>query len=157
MRIDLDEARGDLAQLRADAERLQGEVEQLRGEREQLQGDLGQLKGGTMQMQAVQWSEGADGADAADASDAVVSEAAAGDGISEDMRARAQEVYDGINLALSELRQLIMTAEGLFGQHGQRIPDAAVRKKIAEALSNSVDRTEEAKGLLRGLKELTHH
>jgi pSer/pThr/pTyr-binding forkhead associated (FHA) protein len=78
--------------------------------------------------------------------------AAAGGGL--DLRARAQEVYDGINEALSELRTTILTAKGLFGEVGPRISDEDMRKALGDAIANSMDRTEDAKGLLRGLKEL---
>jgi chromosome segregation ATPase len=80
-------------------------------------------------------------------------EAAAGGNGS--LKQKAQEVYDGINEALSELRTTILTAKGLFGEVSKMVSDEDARKALGDAITNSMDRTEDAKGLLRGLKELT--
>lgn len=70
------------------------------------------------------------------------------------IRERAQEVYDGINSALSELRTAVITAKGLFSEVGPKISDEDARKALGDALVESMERTEESKGLLRTLKEL---
>ncbi|MSP60324.1 MAG: FHA domain-containing protein [Myxococcales bacterium] len=70
------------------------------------------------------------------------------------LKARAKEVYEGINEALSELRTTILTAKGLFGEIAPTVSDEDARKALQEAISESMARTEDAKGSLRSLRDL---
>jgi chromosome segregation ATPase len=65
-----------------------------------------------------------------------------------ELKRRAEEVYTGINDALSELRTNILLARDLLEQHGPAVPT------LAEAIQLSMDRAEDAKGLLRSLREM---
>jgi hypothetical protein len=64
-----------------------------------------------------------------------------------ELKRRAEEAYTGINDALSELRTNILLARDLAGQH-QSTPD------LTEAIQVSIDRAEDAKGMLRWLREV---
>ncbi len=66
----------------------------------------------------------------------------------DDLKRRAEEVYTGINDALSELRTNILLARDLLVKHGPSVPT------LAEAIQLSMDRTEDAKGMLRSLREM---
>jgi hypothetical protein len=90
----------------------------------------------------------------AEAAAAVAGAAGGGDGHTAELKQRAREVYDGINEALSELRTTILTAQGLFGEVSSNIGNDETSQAIADAINGSMDRTEDAKGLLRSLKEL---
>lgn len=75
---------------------------------------------------------------------------------SEKIAARAQDVYDEINDILSELRNNIMIVGGEFGDlsnglEGQSTDSVRI---IKEAIDTLVGNAEDAKGILRGLKEL---
>jgi predicted nucleic acid-binding Zn-ribbon protein len=71
-----------------------------------------------------------------------------------EIRKRAEEAYTGINDLLSELRTNVLLAKDLATEHGPHIPDADAAKTLSEAIQISVDRTEDAKGLLRALREV---
>ena len=66
----------------------------------------------------------------------------------------AEDAYTGINDALSELRTNILLAKDLVAQHGKAVPDADAVRTLTEAIQVSMDRTEDAKGLLRSLREV---
>ena len=82
--------------------------------------------------------------------------ATGGDGRAEAaaIRVRAQEVYEGINESLSELRTMLITASGLFSEVGPMVSDEDARKALGDALTGSKERAEDAKGVLRKLREL---
>jgi chromosome segregation ATPase len=72
----------------------------------------------------------------------------------EEIKRKAEEAYSGINDALSELRTNILLAKDLVAEHGRAVPDADAARTLEDAINVSVDRTEDAKGLLRALREV---
>jgi hypothetical protein len=72
----------------------------------------------------------------------------------EEIKKKAEEAYSGINDALSELRTNILLAKDLVAEHGRAVPDADAARTLEDAINVSVDRTEDAKGLLRALREV---
>jgi hypothetical protein len=87
---------------------------------------------------------GATAAPAANGSSAIIVE----------IKHRAEEAYSGINDMLSELRTNILLAKDLVAEHGSSVPDHAAVRTLEDAINVSVDRTEDAKGLLRKLREV---
>jgi hypothetical protein len=72
----------------------------------------------------------------------------------EEIKHKAEEAYSGINDALSELRTNILLAKDLVAEHGSAVPDHVAVRTLEDAINVSVDRTEDAKGLLRALREV---
>jgi pSer/pThr/pTyr-binding forkhead associated (FHA) protein len=72
----------------------------------------------------------------------------------EEIKRKAQEAYGGINDLLSELRTNILLAKDLVAEHGRSVPDHEAARTLEDAINISVDRTEEAKGLLRNLRQV---
>jgi chromosome segregation ATPase len=70
-----------------------------------------------------------------------------------EIRKKAEEAYSVINDALSELRTNILLAKDLVAEHGHAVPGAAGRT-LEDAINVSVDRTEDAKGVLRELRRV---
>jgi chromosome segregation ATPase len=70
------------------------------------------------------------------------------------IKKKAEEAYSGINDALSELRTNILLAKDLVAEHGRSVPDHDAARTLEDAINVSVDRTEDAKGLLRALREV---
>ena len=126
-----------------DGERLAAEVKRLEAEVARLHEDLHQAAAAVP----------AETTDVRAAVPAAEASPGPGPGVT-DLRERARDVYDGINSALSELRTTIITAKGLFGEVGPKITDEDARRALGDALVDSMERTEDAKGLLRTLKEL---
>ena len=88
---------------------------------------------------------------------ATAASATAGNGSSAiivEIKHRAEEAYSGINDMLSELRTNILLAKDLVAEHGSSVPDHAAVRTLEDAINVSVDRTEDAKGLLRKLREV---
>ena len=71
-----------------------------------------------------------------------------------EIKKKAEEAYSGINDALSELRTNILLAKDLVAEHGRAVPDHEAARTLEDAINVSVDRTEDAKGLLRALREV---
>jgi hypothetical protein len=71
-----------------------------------------------------------------------------------EIKKKAEEAYSGINDALSELRTNILLAKDLVAEHGKAVPDHDAARTLEDAINVSVDRTEDAKGLLRALREV---
>ncbi|MGZ3407558.1 MAG: FHA domain-containing protein, partial [Polyangia bacterium] len=71
-----------------------------------------------------------------------------------EIKKKAEEAYSGINDALSELRTNILLAKDLVAEHGKAVPDHVAARTLEDAINVSVDRTEDAKGLLRALREV---
>ncbi len=71
-----------------------------------------------------------------------------------EIKKKAEEAYSGINDALSELRTNILLAKDLVAEHGKAVPDHEAARTLEDAINVSVDRTEDAKGLLRALREV---
>jgi hypothetical protein len=69
-----------------------------------------------------------------------------------EIKRKAEEAYSGINDALSELRTNILLAKDLVAEHGKAVPDHDAVRTLEDAINVSVDRTEDAKGLLRALR-----
>lgn len=80
--------------------------------------------------------------------------AATGNGDIGAIKKKAEEAYSGINDALSELRTNILLAKDLVAEHGRSVPDHDAARTLEDAINVSVDRTEDAKGLLRALREV---
>ena len=68
------------------------------------------------------------------------------------LKQRVEEVYHGINDILSELRTSVLLAKDLVAEHKPADPAAA--QSLTDAVQSSVDKTEDAKGLLRSLREV---
>jgi pSer/pThr/pTyr-binding forkhead associated (FHA) protein len=68
-----------------------------------------------------------------------------------EIQRRAQEAYNGVNDALSELRTNILLARRLVGELAS---DPSAAQSLADAIAISVDRAEDAKGILRSLREV---
>ena len=69
------------------------------------------------------------------------------------IRSRAEEVYENINDVLSELRNNLILVQGEFGDLARERSDDSSRI-ISETLETLVGNAEDAKGVLRGLREL---
>jgi uncharacterized coiled-coil DUF342 family protein len=72
----------------------------------------------------------------------------------DEIKRKAEEAYSGINDMLSELRTNILLAKDLVAEHGRSVPDHDAARTLEDAINVSVDRTEDAKGLLRALREV---
>ncbi len=131
-------------ELRERLARVEARLKEVEAERDRLRGDLetARAAGVSATSEDVTPPEGT----------RLPEHAAAAGG--EVLRAKAQEVYDGINEALSSLRTTMLTAKGLFGEVAPMVSDEDARKALGEAISDSMARTEDAKGTLRGLREL---
>ena len=68
-----------------------------------------------------------------------------------EIQARAQAAHDGVNDALSELRTYVLLAQRLVGEMGA---DSEAARSLSAAITASVERTEDAKGILRTLREV---
>ncbi len=68
-----------------------------------------------------------------------------------EIQRRAEEAYNGVNDALSELRTNVLLARQLVGELGA---ESETTHALAAAISSSVDRAEDAKGILRVLREV---
>jgi pSer/pThr/pTyr-binding forkhead associated (FHA) protein len=78
--------------------------------------------------------------------------AAGGVGVQE-IKQRAEEAYTGINDALSELRTNLLLAKDTLAEHNGSLAGDA-QKTLSEAVDIAVERMEDAKGLLRQLREV---
>ncbi|MBT8495534.1 MAG: hypothetical protein KJO07_20970, partial [Deltaproteobacteria bacterium] len=124
------------------------QLSSLMAERDAAQADAQKYKTGAFQINAPEDDPTNKGADV----EASLSAVAKG----EALIARASEVYEDINDILSELRNNIRLVNGEFGDLSSSVEgqvDDSVRI-IKEALEALVGNAEDAKGVLRGLKEL---
>ncbi len=71
----------------------------------------------------------------------------------EEIAAKANEVYGGINDLLSELRNNLMLIQGEFGEYSKEDTGDSARM-ISDTIETLVGNAEDAKGILRGLREL---
>ena len=71
----------------------------------------------------------------------------------EEIAAKANEVYEGINDLLSELRNNLMVVQGEFGEYSKEDTGDSARM-ISDTIETLVGNAEDAKGILRGLREL---
>ena len=124
------------------------EVAKLRGELQGLEGKLAEaqarvreleLKSASAQTGPPQAAAGGD-----QASDQVIAE----------LKSVAASAYDGINDALSELRLSIVMAQNTFEKTERTIADREAAKTVREAIEQTLERAEEAKGHIRSLRSL---
>ncbi len=74
-------------------------------------------------------------------------------GAADAIRDRAEQVYQEINDILSEVRNNVVLVQGEFGEIARERSDESSRM-IAETLESLLGSAEDAKGILRGLREL---
>ena len=67
------------------------------------------------------------------------------------LRSRAEDAYNAVNDALSQLRTNILLARRLVGELGN---DGEAAQSLRAAIAASIDNTEDAKGVLRSLREV---
>ena len=67
------------------------------------------------------------------------------------LRSRAEDAYNAVNDALSQLRTNILLARRLAGELGT---DGETAQSLRAAITASIDSTEDAKGVLRALREV---
>lgn len=71
-----------------------------------------------------------------------------------ELKAVAASAYDGINDALSELRLAIVMAQNTFEKTERSIADRDAAKTVRDAIEQTLERAEEAKGHIRSLRSL---
>lgn len=125
------------------SEQQNNELRSAREERDSLRGRLAELE---FQLQAAQTL--AQGAPAAAAATQAAEQHLA------EMRHVATDAYDGINDALSELRMAIVLAQETFNKMERTLPDKEVGRKLRDAIDETMNRADEAKGHIRSLRSL---
>lgn len=148
-RRDADRAARHVAKLEADAADHAATVARLESE-------LAAAKeaGAQQAQQAQQASEPVPVAETSAAEDAAAAEAAAEAArVAAEIRTRAGEVHDQVNDVLSELRQNLLLVQGEFSTPpGERSGDSD--RMIHETLDALIGNAEDAKGILRTLRQL---
>jgi pSer/pThr/pTyr-binding forkhead associated (FHA) protein len=71
-----------------------------------------------------------------------------------EMRQVATDAYDGINDALSELRMSIVLAQETFNKMERTLPEKETGRKLRDAIDETMNRADEAKGHIRSLRSL---
>jgi chromosome segregation ATPase len=71
-----------------------------------------------------------------------------------EMKHVATDAYDGINDALSELRMSIVLAQETFNKMERTLPEKEVGRKLRDAIDETMNRADEAKGHIRSLRSL---
>ena len=71
-----------------------------------------------------------------------------------EMKHVATDAYDGINDSLSELRMAIVLAQETFNKMERTLPDKEVGRKLRDAIDETMNRADEAKGHIRSLRSL---
>ena len=71
-----------------------------------------------------------------------------------EMKHVATDAYDGINDSLSELRMSIVLAQETFNKMERTLPDKEVGRKLRDAIDETMNRADEAKGHIRSLRSL---
>ena len=66
----------------------------------------------------------------------------------------ATDAYDGINDSLSELRMSIVLAQETFNKMERTLPEKEVGRKLRDAIDETMNRADEAKGHIRSLRSL---
>lgn len=133
--------REDLGKLREDLGKLQAERELLKQKVEEL----------TSQLQAAQQAPAAQAAQPT-----LVGQASTGESqrLLDEMRHVASDAYDGINVAISDLRSSLAVVEQLFAKVERGITDKDSARKLRDAIDDSMGRSDEAKGHIRSLRSL---
>ena len=72
-------------------------------------------------------------------------------GLADEVKRRAHAAYESVNDALSQLRSNILLAKKLVGELGG---DSETARSLSAAIAASIDSAEDAKGVLRGLREV---
>ena len=71
-----------------------------------------------------------------------------------ELRHVATDAYDGINDSLSELRMSIVLAQETFNKMERTLPEKEVGRKLRDAIDETMNRADEAKGHIRSLRSL---
>ncbi len=121
----------------------QQDVRAAREERDSLRGKVAELE---FQLQAAQAAVTAAPANAAATQQAEQQLA--------EMKHVATDAYDGINDSLSELRMSIVLAQETFNKMERTLPDKEVGRKLRDAIDETMNRADEAKGHIRSLRSL---
>ena len=125
------------------SEQQSNELRSAREERDSLRGRLAELE---FQLQAAQTL--------ANAAPAAAAATQAAEQHLAEMKHVATDAYDGINDALSELRMAIVLAQETFNKMERTLPDKEVGRKLRDAIDETMNRADEAKGHIRSLRSL---
>lgn len=125
------------------SEQQQHELRAAREERDSLRGRLAELE---FQLQAAQTL--------ASAAPAAAAATQAAEQHLAEMKHVATDAYDGINDSLSELRMAIVLAQETFNKMERTLPDKEVGRKLRDAIDETMNRADEAKGHIRSLRSL---
>lgn len=147
---DRDELRARAAEFQRAVEKQQFELTEARGERDQLRAKVAELEAQppppppkaaapTTTTQSLPAAGGASGA--------------AEQQLAE-LRTVASDAYDGINDALSELRLSIVMAQETYAKMERTLADKDAARKLRDAIEQTMDRADEAKGHIRSLRSL---
>ncbi|HNO68719.1 MAG TPA: hypothetical protein PKI49_09415, partial [Pseudomonadota bacterium] len=71
-----------------------------------------------------------------------------------EMKGVATTAYDGINDALSELRLAIVMAQEMWNKMERSYADRDAGRKLRDAIDDTMNRADEAKGHVRSLRSL---
>ena len=71
-----------------------------------------------------------------------------------EVKQTAATAYDGINESLSELRMSIVIAQESYGKMERSIADREAAKRVREAIEQTMERADEAKGHIRSLRSI---
>ena len=71
-----------------------------------------------------------------------------------EVKAIAATAYDGINVALSDLRLSIAQCQETFVRMERTLPDRDAARKLRDAIESTMDRADEAKGHVRSLRSV---
>ena len=119
----------------------QQDVRAAREERDSLRGKVAELE---FQLQAAQTA--ATAAPVATAANQQAEQQLA------EMKHVATDAYDGINDSLSELRMSIVLAQETFNKMERTLPDKEVARKLRDAIDETMNLADEAKGHIRSLR-----
>lgn len=125
------------------SEQQNNELRSAREERDSLRGRLAELE---FQLQAAQTL--------ANAAPAAAAATQAAEQHLAEMKHVATDAYDGINDSLSELRMAIVLAQETFNKMERTLPDKEVGRKLRDAIDETMNRADEAKGHIRSLRSL---
>ena len=137
------EASARAAEHSGNSAQQQQDVRAAREERDSLRGKVAELE---FQLQAAQAAATAAPAAAAATQQAEQQLA--------EMKHVATDAYDGINDSLSELRMSIVLAQETFNKMERTLPDKEVGRKLRDAIDETMNRADEAKGHIRSLRSL---
>lgn len=142
-------AEQNLGAVREDLSKAQAEREQLKQKIDEIQAQL------VAAQQAAQAAQQASPPPAA-AQPTLIGSTGGGESqrLLDEMRHVASDAYDGINVAISDLRSSLAAVEQLFAKVERQIPDKDAARKLRDAIDDSMGRSDEAKGHIRSLRSL---